>query len=682
MRRTSARMPWLLASTLLLASCRPDAGPLVPFVSIDPPTGAHKQSDVTPPQLLALVLSQASVDVSAAPQTVTVDLDVTDNLSGVSAVDVFLASPSGTSVNAVAAPVSGTRYRARLVIPRYAAVGAWRIFVTLTDQVRNIITLTDVTLANSGLPSTITVTSTPSDVTPPTPASLAFSLPTVDVSAAPVVTRLQLRVTDDLSGVFVDPVLVSGFSFVLQSPSGRQQIRRVNPSFVVAGPLLDQTIEIPLEVPRYAETGQWTVQILRLSDIAGNVRFFTQTDLDGLGLTSRLTVTSATSDVTPPNLTGFSFAPAVINTSLGPQVVQAVMDATDDLSGVSFQGQTLFNRVFVISPSRQQTRTATQPDISQVGGTPLNGRWTATLTFPQFSEEGTWTVSGIRLEDVALNLIFVTGANIATLGFNPNLIVLRPSLSLDGQLASGGGTVQDSVFGARASITAPPGVLPYPVDMAIDVLGTPLSVPVPSGFLGLGTHYVNIQLAPNPSPLAAPGLTLVLPLPGLQPPGLALALQRLDPATGLLVPALDGGGTPIVGTVNAGGLSATFPGVTRFSTFVSLVPETIPVTIDVKPGSSTNSINLNGHGTTPVAVLASAQFSPNTLDLRTVRFAGAPPDRWSEDDVNRDGRADVVLHFSTRALKLATTDSRAVLTGVTRKGKRVSGSDGVQVVRE
>ncbi len=70
-----------------------------------------------------------------------------------------------------------------------------------------------------------------------------------------------------------------------------------------------------------------------------------------------------------------------------------------------------------------------------------------------------------------------------------------------------------------------------------------------------------------------------------------------------------------------------------------------PVQIDVKPGDRTNAINLNNDGTITVAVFSTATFDARTIDVASVLFAGASAFNWSLQDVNRDGKLDLVLQF-------------------------------------
>jgi hypothetical protein len=99
-------------------------------------------------------------------------------------------------------------------------------------------------------------------------------------------------------------------------------------------------------------------------------------------------------------------------------------------------------------------------------------------------------------------------------------------------------------------------------------------------------------------------------------------------------------------------------------------PTHAPVSIDIKPGSFPNRITLSSRGLVPVAVLASPDFEASRFvpemahlsDANTATMcAGAMPVRWKLDDVNQDGRLDLVFFFSTPDLDFTVNSSSAVL---------------------
>lgn len=124
------------------------------------------------------------------------------------------------------------------------------------------------------------------------------------------------------------------------------------------------------------------------------------------------------------------------------------------------------------------------------------------------------------------------------------------------------------------------------------------------------------------------------------------------------------------------------PGYADFD-FIRVVSTIVPVTIDVKPGSFPNSINLKSKGNVPVAILSSPTFDATTVDRNTIVFAGASPlpIGQSPEDVNSDGLLDVVLHFKTQDLNLQPGDTEACLSGQTLDGQDIEGCDSVRIVK-
>ena len=127
--------------------------------------------------------------------------------------------------------------------------------------------------------------------------------------------------------------------------------------------------------------------------------------------------------------------------------------------------------------------------------------------------------------------------------------------------------------------------------------------------------------------------------------------------------------------------------VTSFSPFAILEPTPINVTIDIKPGSFPNSINLGSGGTVPVAIFSTTTFDATNVNPTTVTLASAPAKLTgkgkpmaSVQDVNGDGLPDLLVHVETQALQLSETDTVAVLRGKTFDGKTIRGTDSVRVV--
>jgi hypothetical protein len=123
-------------------------------------------------------------------------------------------------------------------------------------------------------------------------------------------------------------------------------------------------------------------------------------------------------------------------------------------------------------------------------------------------------------------------------------------------------------------------------------------------------------------------------------------------------------------------------GTVAFS--VDRIFQTVMVVIDIKPSSALNSINPRSQGSIPVAILTTETFDATTVDASSVLFGvlgmEASPTHAALEDVNGDGRTDMILHFKTQETELQCGDTSSVLTGLTFDGQVIEGEDAVRTV--
>lgn len=116
----------------------------------------------------------------------------------------------------------------------------------------------------------------------------------------------------------------------------------------------------------------------------------------------------------------------------------------------------------------------------------------------------------------------------------------------------------------------------------------------------------------------------------------------------------------------------------------------LSVSIDIKPGSDPNSINLCSKGTVPVAIFGSADFDVIDIDTVTLTLAGAgvaergrSKQLISIEDINDDGFDDMVVHFETVGFDaLDSNSTEATLMGILTDGTPFEGTDFVNIVRD
>ena len=125
-------------------------------------------------------------------------------------------------------------------------------------------------------------------------------------------------------------------------------------------------------------------------------------------------------------------------------------------------------------------------------------------------------------------------------------------------------------------------------------------------------------------------------------------------------------------------------GIELYDAIVSITPGALPVVVDIKPGSFPNAVNPKARGVIPVAILSTETFDATTVDPLTVAFgpAGATEThgKGHPEDVNRDGKLDLVFHFKTEETGIQSGDVSAGLTGMTLTGQEIAGSDAIVTV--
>lgn len=108
------------------------------------------------------------------------------------------------------------------------------------------------------------------------------------------------------------------------------------------------------------------------------------------------------------------------------------------------------------------------------------------------------------------------------------------------------------------------------------------------------------------------------------------------------------------------------------------------VPVDIKPGSFPNSVNPGSRGVIPLAILSTPMLDATAVDPLSVRFGPAGGREIHNaghlEDVNGDGRADMVLHFAAEDTGIKRGDAQACLTGATRQGLPIAGCDSVKTV--
>jgi hypothetical protein len=353
-------------------------------------------TDTVSPKLNALDFSPAGIDTSLGPAEVKVNYTATDDLSGVSHLEMYFASPSGVGRQGRAIKLDGARSTSGSMIvsfPRLSEAGRWTLSaVFLADAAGNTSILDGEKLAESGFRTVLDVKST-ADTVSPRLTSLRLTPDAIDTSHGPAIVVAGFTAADDLSGV-------RSLEVVLTSPSGASVQRGTG----LFSPATGVTGSVNLTFPRFSEPGLWTASAIHLADAAGNTL---NLDADGLaasGFRGTVEVRSAR-DTVAPMLNTFRFEPNVIDTTRGPANVKVHFTAVDNGSGVRSV------EVVFVSPSGAVKRTG-QARFSPA--TELSD--SVTVTFPPSSEAGAWMLSNFIVTDEAGNTLLLDADDLGSRG--------------------------------------------------------------------------------------------------------------------------------------------------------------------------------------------------------------------------------------------------------------------------
>jgi hypothetical protein len=107
----------------------------------------------------------------------------------------------------------------------------------------------------------------------------------------------------------------------------------------------------------------------------------------------------------------------------------------------------------------------------------------------------------------------------------------------------------------------------------------------------------------------------------------------------------------------------------------------LTVPIDLKPGDSKNIVNHKSNGKVWCAILTTDSFDAvDDVVVDSVLLGNAAPLQSKEEDVNGDGKDDLVLKFDRQDIGLDESTETVMLTGDTDDGRRVEGTDAVITV--
>lgn len=316
----------------------------------------------------AVTLSPTSVDLSSEAAIVTATAPLRDDQSGVQYVSFWLQRGDQSLYSTSETLLSGTVlegvWEAEIYVPQNTEEGAWNLFVTVSDSAGNYVEYpTGQTLQVGGGD---VQAPTISGVPVVTPSSVSLGQGAADVS-------VRLRIQDDQSGV------QNAYAHFLLGLDHRVYS---SDAVQLSGDSLDGEWAFTFSIPQNTEPGMWTL-IVHLEDEAGNYA----------EVETAATLVVSGGDVQGPRLTGNAIlSPQAVDLTPGAQTVTVDLPMADD-TGVT----TVYVRLVGALNARAAEGTATR-----VQGNDQNGRWRATLTVPQRTANGPYSLE-VSAYDLAGN---------------------------------------------------------------------------------------------------------------------------------------------------------------------------------------------------------------------------------------------------------------------------------------
>ena len=371
------------------------------------------ESVPAPPQLTALSIAPATVDVSSQPATATFDLHVT-HPGGFRQGVLSLFRPDGRQEDQVAFLAgqrisgdakSGT-YRVTTTVAQRVLPGPYSLRIRLdgTDGRRAI--YGERTPFPSQLSSAIPVVNLGVvDDGPPQVASFTVSPAILDVTQSPQTVTFTPHLVDPISGV---PDFSSRME--VRTPSGESLsgdshiLSRRNR---IQGDGFDGTYKLLLTIPAGAPPGEYPIRFQLVDTLGNDVVYGPDADAGEVPMPAGFPVAftvlnTGTVDTQPPILGGATVSPGSVNVaefeSLNLSV--SVQDAQSGVAAVDLAGA-----VFGLRPIAGGPVVPVSMSLSLSGGSARDGTWRGSAALPETLAAGDYLLVGLQLTDALGNVV-------------------------------------------------------------------------------------------------------------------------------------------------------------------------------------------------------------------------------------------------------------------------------------
>lgn len=365
-------------------------------------------TDSKAPRLLAFDIASDVLVIENGLETVTFNMTIIDDISGLERVDLVLSNSVNQTVYVSA---YGSEIEKNLValslesseFGEYANAGNWEIdYVSLEDRAGNNFQYMASDLNLLGFSNKVILENENSDLVAPTFSSFSIANTEIEILTGNENIKIDATIVDDVSGV-------KRLDIVFDGPTGQT----VSASIYNGLGGSEETVSFNTsDLGLYAAEGVWQVSYVTIEDVAGNHFSYSSSELSSLGFDFSVYVQNTNSDNLAPTLDDFSFNEAFINIQDGSETVTFNLTVSDNVSGLDYI------TVELVGPTSQTVyATIYGNDLGD-----LNHELSLeSNAFGEFAAEGHWTIQYVSLTDVADNTMQYNANDLVSLGFDASI---------------------------------------------------------------------------------------------------------------------------------------------------------------------------------------------------------------------------------------------------------------------
>lgn len=402
-------------------------------------------ADTTPPSLLSLRIP-TDIDLSKGHAVLTIDGVATDDESGVYSVVIWLdkdltESYSTTSPNfsrysflgiysSIFTPWQNGDFSEDFLISRFNQNGGYGIKeITIKDRAGNEKKYSKQDIEALGINTAITLSGADTDTTPPLLKSI--NIPTsIDLKNGNAELQISAQATDEQSGVSrLEVKFDKNFSRSSSTTSPSFSSSAYLWIFGNSDSWADGASSEKYLVASTNSNSIYNISSITVTDMQGNQKSYTTTDLKSLGFNTAITLTGATTDVTSPTLTALQI-PALINLAGGNAIFTISAKAADDLSGIKLLQISLNKPLSTSAAPPYAASFYSSSYISLTGesiygstDTWADGESSQSFVLNSTTPPGAYDISSVYLVDNQGNSSFYNKAQLANLGVNTSIYI-------------------------------------------------------------------------------------------------------------------------------------------------------------------------------------------------------------------------------------------------------------------